>query len=138
MRVEEAIGTHDLIPAGRSSIGVYLLAHRPPAAGITGSPTGNDPTRDPPADEHTLAGDDLAEAVASARHLGYGRRDYPTGDISLAVGVGAPLVAGIAISGIIDEDDVEQLVGDLQDTAALITKDLTTAFARTPGPRANS
>ena len=74
--------------------------------------------------ERSMPREPLAESLAAARKNGYARLVYPSGDISVAVAVGAPPVAGIALSGKFPEEHVPELVARLRRAAGQIEEDM--------------
>lgn len=78
-KLEAGIGTHDLHPATRSSLGLVLLAASSAPASV----------------ERTA--EELA-AVERTRRTGVGRILFPNGELSLAVPVGTPAFAAIGVS----------------------------------------
>ncbi|GMV81572.1 MAG: hypothetical protein AMXMBFR7_27560 [Planctomycetota bacterium] len=95
--LEESIGAHDLIPAERSSLGLALQAW-----GEERGPRGTD--------------------RSALRAAGYARLDFPNGEVSLAVPIGAPAVAALGLSR--QSPDVPALVARLQAAAEAIADDL--------------
>lgn len=125
MRVEEAIGTHQLETVGHSSIGVLLLAQESEPVeqdrAVPGANVGED---------STMPQLPLAQSVAAARKHGYGRLTYPSGDISVAVGVGTPPIAGIAAAGKFAEERIPEIVHRLRAAAEQILVDMRDAVKR--------
>ena len=115
MKMEDAIGTHELEPAGNSSIGVLFLAQHDDEEEIARAQEELASVRKPPQTP-------LVKSVAAARRKGYGRLDFPGGGVSLAVTIGVPPIAGIAASAKMDEARVTEVVTRLRDTAQSITR----------------
>ena len=116
MRMGSAIGRHELVPAGLSSIGVMLLAAKEDRkeANAVVRQLGDHPesVREP-----------LAESMTAARAESFSRLTFHSGDISLAVGVGSPVIAGLALAGKMPEKNVASTVTTLRLTAAKISAD---------------
>lgn len=125
MRLDEAIGTHRLESAGHSSIGVLLLARDHNNAAVVAA-----------AEEEmrgvaTAPREPLAASVVHAKEHGFARLVYPSGDVSLAVAVGEPPVAGIALAGRFDAAREPGLIEQLRHAATLIAVDLRAPVKRT-------
>ncbi|HKJ90528.1 MAG TPA: helix-turn-helix domain-containing protein [Oceanipulchritudo sp.] len=101
MPVSEMLGHDRGFPARRSSIGMLLLAEHD--ASHVGRFFGKE------------AG--LTEALEKVRTAGYARVEQPDGETSLAVAVGNPPVAGLALSGIIREAELESHLKRLREAA---------------------
>jgi DNA-binding IclR family transcriptional regulator len=107
--IEAAIDHRFLFPAERSSIGQVLLASLPVAA-----------VRDLYAGDETRDG--LPARLANVRKQGYALNCTPASG-SMAVPIGAPAVAGLAVVGVMPAD-AEQFLSALQESARLIERDL--------------
>lgn len=94
--LEESIGSSDLVPAERSSLGLALLAFGGERA--------------------------LLANRATIRDQGYARLDFPNGEVSLAVPIGAPAVAALGLS--CRNPDVEALVARLKTSADAVAAGL--------------
>lgn len=92
--VAEALGRAEGYPAEESSIGILLMA----LGGME-------------------AEGEIGERLARVRRQGYACVLQPSGETSIAVAVGVPVVAGLAISGQIGEGEVAGLVEQLRATA---------------------
>jgi DNA-binding IclR family transcriptional regulator len=125
MRLEEAIGTHILESVAHSSIGVLMLAHSEEDISNVVTLAEEAVKRD-----STTPEPPLPEAVAAAIASGYARHHYPNGEISLAVPISAPPVAGIALSGKMTEETVSVMVEHLYRVAAAIEADMRTLVRR--------
>lgn len=102
MPVSETLGHDRGFPARRSSIGMLLLSEQDPSnlARYFGEEAG------------------LEGALRNVRASGYARVEQPDGETSLAVAVGTPPVAGLALSGIIREAEIEGHLERLREAAA--------------------
>lgn len=114
MALGEAIGTHELEPAGNSSIGVLFLSF------VDESETALAQTEMGSVQRAPLM--PLTEAVEAARRRGYGRLDFRHGQISLAVAVGTPAIAGLAVSGRFQAAQIPDVVERLRQSAAHISQ----------------
>lgn len=101
--VARSLGNDSGWPAKESVIGMLLLAHAP------GSVLESD-----------FAGEagELAPILSEIRERGYSRLEHAKGEISLAVPVGSPPIAGLAVSGVWCEADVEMMLARLNRAAA--------------------
>jgi DNA-binding IclR family transcriptional regulator len=112
MPSREALGRVTLFPATRSSIGMVLLAGKTEAevtALYRGKPI--------PGHANFAA---LRRELAATRHRGYAQVTNDAGQYSLAVAVGDPAYAGIALSGIARDKDIPRHVAALQAAAESI------------------
>jgi len=75
--LEEGIGSHELYPASKSSLGVMLLAEAPESSGCSL---------------------ETARRMEAARRDGFARLDFEDGTASIAVPVGSPAIAAIGCS----------------------------------------
>jgi DNA-binding IclR family transcriptional regulator len=89
--VEDAILRHEIWPADQSSLGIALLAAQP------GEPDAMSIVQDP-VRARILPGQDVATLVAETRRQGYAALRFTDHTISVGVTVGAPPIAGLAIS----------------------------------------
>ena len=113
----EGIGMHSLFPAKDSSVGVALLAELPDQR-IESIYHGK-----PPAE--------LLKKVAETRREGYGlmyntKKNLPSCTVdhySMAVCIGHPAYAGLAVSGMRDKDELPELLEHLRRYAALIEEE---------------
>ncbi len=116
-RREHALGRHELVPAGLSSTGIILLAVREDRADVDAlvRHLGNHPeaVREP-----------LAKAVAAARRDHFARLTFLNGDISLAVPIGNPVIASLALAGKMTEKEISSTVKLLREVAVKIGEDL--------------
>ena len=117
MPLESSIGTHHLEPLGHSSIGVVLLASRADALEIARAENRSSET-------HGWPDETLAQAVRFARKSGFARLSFPREVVSLAVPIGTPPVAGLAVSGILRQEQIPAIVAKLQGAAQDIARDL--------------
>ncbi len=110
----EAIGRNALFPADKSSIGIALLAAKPAAEVNTiyakKEPAGN--TRN-----------DLFEKLTLTRQRGYGEAQNQ-GSRSLALTIGQPPFAGIALSGDIPQPSTSGYLDILEKSANTIEKNI--------------
>ena len=115
-----ALGRHELVPAGLSSTGIILLAAREDQAEVDAlvEHLGNHPekVREP-----------LAKAVATARRNQFARLTFLRGDVSLAVAIGHPVIAGLAVAGKMAENEIAPTVKLLREVAAQVSEDLSVA-----------
>jgi DNA-binding IclR family transcriptional regulator len=125
MRLDEAIGTHILESVAHSSIGVLMLAQSSEDLAETLTLAEEAVRQD-----RTMPEPPLPEAVTAAREKGYARHHYRTGEISLAVPVGRPPIAGIALSGKMTEEEISTMVERLRGVAARIEADMKTPVRR--------
>jgi len=75
--LEDGIGSHELYPASKSSLGVMLLSESPETS------------------EHSL---ETVRRMEAARRDGFARVDFEDGTASIAVPVGSPAIAAIGCS----------------------------------------
>ena len=110
----EGIGLHYLFPAKDSSVGVALLAE------LSDQKIESIYHGDPPFD--------LLEKVAETRRRGYGlmyhtKKNLPSSKVdhySMAVCIGHPAYAGLAVSGMRNKEELPKLLDHLRQYAALI------------------
>ncbi len=114
MSDDEALGRLSLFPATRSSVGMALLADKPweevaqlydGATEIPGFPKGLT---------------SLEKTLAETRERGWGSVTGEDGIVSLAVTIGSPAFAAIALSGKIAPDDIARHVAELRSVAERI------------------
>lgn len=125
MALAKAIGTHQIELAGYSSIGVLFLALSNDQNEVALAQAEVSSLRRPPPAP-------LDGSVNLARQNGYGRLNFSQGVISLAVAVGNPAIAGLAVSGHLEEDQIAPTVARLRQSAALITQTLDTPANSVP------
>jgi DNA-binding IclR family transcriptional regulator len=112
MPASEALGRVALYPATRSSIGMVLLSGQADAEVATlyrGQAI--------PGHANFAA---LRRELSATRRRGYGLVVNDHGQYSLAVAVGDPAYAGIALSGIVRKQDIPGLVAALREAAGEI------------------
>lgn len=91
---DESIGAHEVVEAGRSTIGMALMSLR----------SGHLPTD-----------------LAATRKRGFGLLHFPDGEVSIGVPVGDPAVAGLAVSAKrLGEEHIAAIAGDLRAAAQRI------------------
>ncbi len=117
MALSQAIGTHELEPAGNSSIGVILLAQTGVGEEVALAEAELSGISKPPLPS-------LSESVAHARREGFGRLDFRQGEVSLAVAIGEPVIAGLAVSAKFEAAQIPVALARLQETAALIAREM--------------
>ena len=98
----KALGREEGYPARESSIGMLLLADK----------DADYLDRFFPEDRKRLG-----PQLKAVRANGFATVHRPSSEISIAVPVGAPAFAGLAISGMFDESDIPEIVGRLRQTA---------------------
>ncbi len=103
MTAAEALGRSGLFPASKSSIGMILLAQLPDR-------------------ELRQRVPELLPSLRAARKAGFARTEPNPGTESLAVAIGAPAFAAVALSGKITERQIPKLVALLGDAAAEIER----------------
>ena len=112
MPSREALGRVTLFPATRSSIGMVLLASKTDAE-VSALYRGK-----PIAGHANVAA--LRRELTATRHRRYGLVTNDEGQFSLAVAVGEPAYAGIALSGIARAKDIQEHVAALHAAAESI------------------
>jgi DNA-binding IclR family transcriptional regulator len=109
MPVSESLGRREGFPARQSSIGMLMLSWQEDAF----------LERHFPDDKAAIL-----KARPGIRQAGYAVVNQPNGDTSLAVPVGNPPMAGLALSGKISQKAIPGLVGELREAAnSLIAHD---------------
>ncbi len=106
MPVARALGNDAGWPARESVIGLMLLAHAPETAVLA---------------DFAEEADELAPILAETRVRGHARRVNEKGEISLAVPVGSPPVAGLAVSGVRCDQDEQMILERLNQAAARLS-----------------
>ncbi|MCH8475028.1 MAG: helix-turn-helix domain-containing protein [Opitutales bacterium] len=101
-----ALGKTDGYPARDSSIGLLLLAQKPPEFVAEFFP-----------DEH----EELLPLLRVIAQRGYALITRPEGEASLAVPIGNPPIAGLAVSGQLRDDTFDKVLKRLRETAAQIS-----------------
>lgn len=106
MPVARALGNDTGWPARESVIGLLLLAYAPESVLVS---------------EFEAEAEELAPMLAETRARGFARRVNGKGEVSLAVGVGTPLIAGLAVSGVREDQDEEAILERLHQAAARLS-----------------
>lgn len=121
----QRLGHPRLYPAATSGLGMALLAYRSEgelrALYAKDDPDSPWTAKSPP----TLDGPDgLFERLARIREQGYALIDIPDSPRrTLGLALGTPPYAAIGVSGTFGDDEIDDLVATLRDTAAQITGD---------------
>lgn len=114
--VEDALGKLTLFPASRSSVGMALLAQHDDDAIAHLYETA-------PTSGHENI-DALLKMIHQTRRQGYACLTHPTDDktnhLTIAVTVGQPVTAAIAISGMLVDEPIQPIVDQLQEASHII------------------